>query len=109
MIFNKGAAFGILKGYSTFLIYIGAIFIIFLFFILNKNRQRSIWDNIIFGLILGGAISNMWDRIAYGFVIDYIDIRIWPIFNLSDMCICVGVIGLILKSLKKSEKNSLGI
>jgi len=52
-----------------------------------------------YGLILGGALSNFLDRILYGYVIDYIDIRIWPIFNFSDLCISTGVALIIFSSL----------
>ena len=61
------------------------------------------------GLILGGAVSNLWDRIFLGFVVDYIDLRVWPVFNLSDSCITVGVGLLLWQSFKKSRhgtKNS---
>lgn len=105
VVFNTGAAFGILKGAGTLLIYTSLIFIIILIVMLKENAKRDFFDNLAFGLIMGGALSNLFDRIAYGFVIDYIDIRIWPVFNISDTCISIGVGILIIKSLKKHEKK----
>ncbi len=52
-------------------------------------------------LILAGALSNMLDRVYYGCVIDFIDLHFWPIFNLADTFIVVGVLILIFKLLKK--------
>lgn len=50
---------------------------------------------IAFSLVLGGAISNIIDRILRGAVFDYIDIKIWPVFNIADIAITVGVLSVI--------------
>ncbi|MCM8824147.1 MAG: signal peptidase II, partial [Candidatus Omnitrophica bacterium] len=49
------------------------------------------------------ALSNFCDRIIYGFVVDYIDIRIWPVFNISDMSISIGVLVFILREFKRDK------
>ncbi|MCM8773243.1 MAG: signal peptidase II [Candidatus Omnitrophica bacterium] len=103
VVFNKGAAFGILRDYSSFLIYFTLIFIIILILNIRANHRRDKLDNILLGLILGGALSNFCDRIIYGFVVDYIDIRIWPVFNLSDMSISIGTLVFILRTFKKDN------
>ena len=46
-------------------------------------------------LFLGGTLGNLWDRVQTGLVIDFFDFRVWPVFNVADIAICVGV-GLIL-------------
>ncbi|MCF7887291.1 MAG: signal peptidase II, partial [Candidatus Omnitrophica bacterium] len=48
-----------------------------------------------------GAFSNLIDRLMLGAVVDYIDLRFWPVFNLSDSCITIGAILLIIDSLRK--------
>ena len=90
IVFNEGAAFGILKGRSAFLIFISVIFVLaFLVFIKKENKRNPLFL-MACGMVLGGALSNLCDRIVLGFVVDYIDLRIWPVFNLSDSCITVG-------------------
>ena len=54
------------------------------------------------GLFLGGAIGNLIDRARQGLVIDFFDFRIWPVFNIADIAICIGV-GLIIWNLLKTE------
>jgi signal peptidase II len=44
------------------------------------------------GLVLGGATANAVDRFRQGYVVDYIDVHRWPVFNLADMCIVVGIV-----------------
>jgi len=104
VVFNKGAAFGILKGKTSLLIYTGIIFLlIFLFTIINE-RRKNIFFLIACGLIIGGAFSNLYDRVFLGFVVDYIDVRVWPVFNLSDSAISVGAFFLLLNEFKKTKK-----
>ena len=43
------------------------------------------------GMILGGALGNLADRLRLGYVVDFIDLRWWPVFNVADSCIVVGV------------------
>jgi signal peptidase II len=52
---------------------------------------------VAFSLILGGAIGNLIDRVYYGYVIDFIDCRIWPVFNVADSAITIGAIIIALK------------
>lgn len=103
VVFNKGAAFGILQGQTTFLIITSLIFIILFFFLLKDEGKKGPLHVCAFGLILGGAASNLCDRIFLGFVVDYLDFRIWPVFNISDSCISIGVGILIFQSFKKTK------
>jgi len=106
IVFNKGIAFGLFKEYSHFLNYLIIIFILFLLYMIKKDAYKTFSSKIAYGLILGGAFSNLYDRLVYGYVIDYIDLKIWPVFNLADSTITVGVVVLLLKLAKeKHEKN----
>jgi signal peptidase II len=103
VVYNKGAAFGLLRGQTALLIYLGIIFLtIFVSSIWKEKRKDPIFL-FACGLILGGALSNMYDRLILGYVVDYIDVRIWPVFNLSDSSISVGAFLLFLDSFKKSN------
>lgn len=100
---NSGAAFGFLRGKTTFLIYIGIVFIFVFLFVMKKEKKKGPLFLASCGLIIGGAISNLYDRIFLGFVIDYIDLQIWPVFNLSDSCITVGAFLLVWQSYSRSR------
>ena len=51
---------------------------------------------VIFGLVAGGALGNLFDRVMHGYVIDYIAIWKWPVFNLADAAIFVGAVLLVI-------------
>ena len=59
------------------------------------------------GLILGGAIGNLIDRVRYGYVVDFLDFRIWPVFNIADCAIVIGVIVLVYLITFDSEFQSI--
>ncbi|MCK5494388.1 MAG: signal peptidase II [Candidatus Omnitrophica bacterium] len=105
IVFNEGAAFGMLQGKTPLLIVIGIIFLSIFYLILKSEKNKSLLFFVASGMIFGGAISNLYDRIVLGFVVDYLDFRIWPVFNLSDTCISVGAGLLILQSFHKHKKN----
>ena len=89
---NKGAAFGMLKNYSALLIFISVACVIFLGFYLVRKASSS-GDGLIkfaWALVLAGALGNLYDRVRYGYVVDYLDFRIWPVFNVADASICAG-------------------
>jgi len=105
---NKGIAFGFELHLIFFWIIWLAIFAITGFQIFNFQsifNQFSINKFLnfkIFGLLLifSGGISNTIDRLRFGCVIDFIDLKFWPIFNLADVFIVAGVIMLIIANLK---------
>ncbi|MBD3263985.1 MAG: signal peptidase II [Candidatus Omnitrophica bacterium] len=106
VVFNTGAAFGLFQGKTDFLIITGSVFVVIFFFLVRRERKKSLLFWISCGLIAGGALSNMADRIFLGFVVDYLDFRIWPVFNLSDTAITTGVLLLGWRSfLNKNDKR----
>ena len=100
-IHNFGAGFGILQQQHLILIFISLIVVGVIFYYLDKIGEKEKLLQILVGFILGGTIGNVTDRIAYGFVIDFLDFRIWPIFNVADSFVTVGVIGLVIYLYKK--------
>ena len=98
---NSGAGFGILQQQKFLLILISIIVIGFIFYYLPRIKEKEKLLQALVGFILGGTIGNLIDRIAYGFVIDFLDFRIWPIFNFADSFVTIGVIGLIIYFWKK--------
>ncbi len=89
-ITNTGAAFGLFPSNGGFFIIIAivvALAIIYYYPLANNWLVR-----VSLGLQLGGAMGNLWDRIANeGEVVDYIDIGFWPIANIADLSIVIGV------------------
>ena len=102
---NSGIAFGIALP-STLIITFISIIIIFLFYYLLKNIKEKKYLNIfLLGLIIIGAISNLIDRLLYKGVIDFIQINIWPNFNLADAYISIGIITFLIINIKKDPKS----
>jgi len=91
---NDGAAFGIFKGMNSVFI---VIIIIAIGFILMYYRsfRYNLWMKISLGFLLGGALGNLIDRIRAGYVIDFINFRWWPAFNIADASVCVGAVMLL--------------
>ena len=104
---NTGAAFSILTDKRIFLILIAVIILIVIFNYLRKNKTESKIEKIAFSLIIGGSIGNLLDRIVRGYVIDFLDFKIFgynfPIFNLADTFIVIGVFLLLLITLTRKE------
>jgi len=91
LVNNTGSAFGFLQRHNGLLLGISCSILLGLLFsawsLCDQGGQWAFWG---LALIIGGAIGNMIDRWAYGLVIDFLDFRVWPVFNLADSSICVG-------------------
>lgn len=103
---NRGAAWGILQNSRYLFLFITILFLFLLFFYVYKNKVvLKINDYVIFSLVIGGALGNFLDRIIKGEVIDFLDFHIFgydfPIFNLADTFICLGIFLLALKIYKE--------
>jgi len=93
LIHNRGAAFGILKNQTQVFIFISLFAVVLILGIFKKNKyQKQSFYNIPLSLILAGALGNLIDRITLGYVIDFLDFRIWPVFNVADSAITIGAI-----------------
>lgn len=104
---NTGAAFGMLKGYAPFLTAVSILFVVLLFaYLLKSVFSSSSWrmNEAAWSLVIAGAASNLYDRLRYGYVIDFLDFRIWPVFNLGDASICLGVFLVALGLWKQGKR-----
>lgn len=93
LVHNTGIAFGLFKdnGFVYLVIPLIAVaLLIYNIYYYHKCSELDRWYIVAFSLILGGAIGNLTDRILLGYVIDFIDFRIWPVFNIADSAISVG-------------------
>jgi signal peptidase II len=94
LVHNQGAAFGIGQGKQGLFIVIAAvIFIIILLWLLIASRHGKL-EVFSLGLLAAGAFGNVVDRVDYGYVVDFIDFTFidFPVFNVADICVVVGVI-----------------
>lgn len=101
---NTGAAFSILSGNNSLLIVLSIIMFILIYYL--SNNYHDILSDIDFGLIYGGLFGNLLDRIIYGYVRDYISILSFPIFNIADMGIVIGITLLIIHEIKEEKNNA---
>jgi len=112
LVHNRGASFGIFSdapGWASIALIVFAIIISIVLAIWMWQAQETLLS-VALGLVIGGAIGNVIDRIRFGAVVDFLDFHAggwhWPAFNVADSAITLGVILLILDSLKtKSEKT----
>jgi signal peptidase II len=109
--FNSGGAFGLLQGLpGLFLVTTGVVMTIILLWIRRVEDPRWL---IPLGMVLGGGLGNFADRIFREFdgrVVDFIDFHVWPIFNLADTAIVVGVLLVVIISWRprKEERAPAG-
>lgn len=107
---NTGVAFGMGQGMNLFFTLFTAIIIVVMMYnhALFTINKVSTWG---FALVISGAVGNLIDRIFYDAVRDFIDTHWyehhWPIFNVADSCISVGVVMLLLASFKESKADTL--
>ena len=100
---NRGAAFGLLQGQQ--LLFIGLALLVIGWLgreLIKTGTSRLVaWSA---ALVLGGAAGNLLDRICLGYVVDFIDVRVWPVFNVGDSAITIGVALLLWQSVFPGHK-----
>lgn len=100
-VLNPGAAFGILAHQRSFFIVMGIVIVILGGLFSPYIRRQCRIFRCGTALLLGGALGNLIDRVRFGHVIDFFDFRIWPVFNIADIAIVVGVAAIIYAILFK--------
>ncbi len=105
---NPGAAFGVLAHQTAFfvVITIGVLAAIAAFLLKERRLDRGLAAAL--GLAFGGAAGNLVDRLRWGAVVDFLDFRVWPVFNLADVAIVAGaaLIALHLLREKPAERRA---
>jgi signal peptidase II len=100
---NRGAAFGILQERTFFFVLVGVVVIGVIIASYRYFPVNGALLNMALGLQLGGAVGNLVDRVRYGYVVDFFDVGIWPVFNVADSAIVVGVGILAFRLLRASD------
>jgi signal peptidase II len=96
---NTGVSFGMFKGFNIFFV---AVSIAALFFFVRMSL-KNIKYLLPISLVCAGVIGNLIDRVSLGYVIDFIEFRFFPVFNIADSAITLGVIWLVILTLKNKE------
>jgi len=107
LVKNTGAAFGLFRTKTHFLILITIASAVFIaLFLILKRKGLDTLEKTAFSFILAGALGNLTDRLFLGYVVDFLDFRVWPVFNVADSFITVGVGILIISMLVKSRTKT---
>ncbi len=99
-ILNPGAAFGMFEGSRWFFVVIAIGVLVGIWYMKDEINEGGWMMQYGAALFSGGAIGNLIDRARSGLVIDFFDFRIWPVFNVADIAICVGVAMILWKVLQ---------
>ena len=110
---NKGVAFSMLSNIPDafrvhfFALTTGAVIALIIWFFRGLIKESG-YVRVCFGLIIGGALGNFIDRVRIGEVIDFIEVGLnqnlkWPIFNVADSCINIGVVMLLIYLVRNKE------
>ena len=102
---NQGAAFNIFDGYKIFLIVFAILAIIaLLYYVIKQIEKISVFGLFFTSILLSGIFNNMFERIMFGYVRDFIKLNFveFPVFNISDIFINMGVLGMICVILKNN-------
>ncbi len=113
-VHNLGAAFSFLSsagGWQRwFFVGVALIATTVLLIWLRKLKPSERWMAVTISLVLGGAIGNLYDRISYGYVIDFIDVYYkahhWPVFNIADAAISIGVVMMLIDAFKGESSKA---
>ncbi|MEM7094384.1 MAG: signal peptidase II [Actinomycetota bacterium] len=110
LIYNTGSAFSLGEGFGQWL---AVIIVLVVIGVIRYSRQvPGRWARVLLGMIVGGAIGNLIDRAARadegflsGGVVDFFDLQWWPVFNVADIGVVCGAIGLLILSLIMPEQT----
>lgn len=113
-VHNQGAAWGMFSGNQIFLIVITFLFIVALCFLMIVEKTTNPLFHIALGLVFAGCFGNLVDRLAFSYVRDFLHFEFWPsfpVFNIADVCLCVGVVLFaiyFIVALVKNQKKKKG-
>jgi len=87
---NKGVIFGLFFPPPILVTILSGVVVLALAIFSGKISRKNHWFKINLGLLWGGLLGNFFDRLWDRDVIDFLDFRLWPVFNVADMAMCIG-------------------
>ena len=103
---NSGGAFSILQGQTALLLAVPTVMSAAILWYIHKNRNSTKFMPLLaLSAIASGGMGNLIDRARFGHVVDFIDFRVFPVFNFADICVCCGC-GLLVLHMLFFEKKA---
>ena len=94
-VHNSGAAFGLFPQLQTVFLAVAVIVAVYIL-VAGHRLGGGLIMQIALGAVLGGAAANAVDRAVQGYVVDFVELHVWPVFNLADSCIVLGIAAVVL-------------
>ena len=92
LIHNTGCVFGLFRHQATILMALSILTIVMILVFYRQLVGSGRIMRVAVGLLIGGASGNLIDRLRFGYVVDFLDFQIWPVFNLADSAVTIGVV-----------------
>ena len=89
-IHNRGIAFGLFPGFQAVLVAVAVVVSLYILVVSHRAGSGPL-TQVTLGAVLGGAAANAVDRFRQGYVVDFVDLHRWPVFNVADAAIVVGI------------------
>jgi signal peptidase II len=106
LVHNSGAAFGICRSFPrVFSCIAGGSVVIIMILLVVKRKELELLEKLSLSFILSGTLGNLTDRVRFGYVIDFLDFRVWPVFNIADSFITIGAFILGISLISRSYTN----
>ena len=106
---NTGVAFGLFKSAGSFISVLAAVVVGVIIYYNRELPPQQVWLRVALGLQMGGAIgNNLIDRPLHGSVVDFLHVHYWPVFNVADSCISIGVVIMGLLMIQEARKANSG-
>ncbi|GAB4169452.1 MAG: signal peptidase II [Terrimicrobiaceae bacterium] len=108
---NTGAAFGMLKGASTFFALLSVVAIVVISVLIRRGAFSDGLSRTAAALLLAGVLGNLTDRLLHGHVVDFLDFILpwygrWPAFNVADSCICIAAGLFLIAAFKEGHRTA---
>ncbi len=101
---NRGAAFGLFSDWSVLITAMAVLFtiaIVWFYYRYIADSYPGLSAGLAVGLIVGGSCGNLVDRALWGYVVDFVDLRVWPVFNVADAAVTVGAVMMLVLVLRE--------
>jgi signal peptidase II len=103
-IHNSGAAFGLFPGFQAAFLVVAVVVSAYIL-VVGHRAGNGVLTQVTLGAVLGGAAANAVDRFRQGYVVDFVDLHRWPVFNVADAAIVVGI-GITALSLSRRPNHA---